>query len=969
MRGPRRALILFAATVLVLAAAVIAAAAVTRTTAGPSPDRPAFAQGDESAANYLELRDEWEARVRGIEPGQFFNPLWRTAAVQERQRQEAGRRLVGPKSSTTWTEIGPDIVTNGQALDGSDTPVSGRVTSIAIDPTNSSKVYLGTADGGVWRSLNGGATWTPIFDSAQSLAIGALAVAPSSPSTLYVGTGEANRSVDSFFGVGIYRIDNADTSATLVGPINPSMTFNCNPSVCSGSFTTNAFTGRSVSQILVDPSDAATIFVSTTTGFGGMGANALSGFIPPVGRLGVYRSANATSAAGSVTFQKLAVITGGGAANFDNPPTGDRRIGDITFLNGDPNVLIASAFGAGGANDGAIFRSTNALAGTPSFTEVLGGVSISRIVFADAHDGSTLLAATTENPGLISGNQGRLRKSTDGGVTWTTFLTAADGFCGGQCFYDLPVGIDPHTSGANLRIYLGGNARGTNSDGMKLSNDAGATFTRDDTGIHADAHAIVFDSSTNPSTVWIGNDGGVWKRNASLAAGSAWTDENSGLGTLQFESVAVGKSDAAFGIGGTQDNGTEIQQTSVGNWSQADFGDGGYARIDQSTTSTSAVTMYHTYFNATNSLIGFGRVTNVSSAFKGGWSFLGCQNVPPPTSNNGLGCGDNVEFYAPMALGPGTPNTLYFGTDRLYRSTDSGTTMSCGCASSISGGSPITAIGISPQDDNYRIVGLQNGQVWATTTGASTLTQMTGLTAPANATGSTTNKWVGRAVIDPNDKNTAYVTFSYYAASGAGVNVWKTTNLNAGTPIWTAVASLIPNVPVNAFAVDPNNSQDLFVGTDVGVYASTNGGTSWSPLGTGLPEVAVFDMAIVQPGTSTEKLRIATHGRSMWEIDLTSVPTAVAVESFGARRIGAGVRLSWRTRAETQIAGFNVFRDGRRLNGRLIAAKRAGQAGGASYRFLDRTALRGHVYTFRLQIVDLRGKASWFRVSSKAALR
>src|SRR5262249_48923134 len=92
--------------------------------------------------------------------------------------------------------------------------------------------------------------------------------------------------------------------------------------------------------------------------------------------------------------------------------------------------------------------------------------------------------------------------------------------------------------------------------------------------------------------------------------------------------------------------------------------------------------------------------------------------------------------------------------------------------------------------------------------------------------------------------------------------------LSAPTPTWTPAASGIPSVPVNAFAIDPNNSTHLFAGTDVGVYASTDGGVSWSPFGTGLPAVAVFDMAIVQPGTSSESLRIATHGRSMWQIPL-----------------------------------------------------------------------------------------------------
>jgi len=233
---------------------------------------------------------------------------------------------------------------------------------------------------------------------------------------------------------------------------------------------------------------------------------------------------------------------------------------------------------------------------------------------------------------------------------------------------------------------------------------------------------------------------------------------------------------------------------------------------------------------------------------------------------------------------------------------------------------------------------------------------MTGLTAPVNANGST-NKFVGRAVIDPNNKNTAYVTFDYYAATGAGSNVWKTTNLNAVTPTWTAMANGIPNVPVNAFAADPNNSARLFAGTDIGVYASTDGGTNWAPLGTGLPAVAVFDMAIVQPGTATEKLRVATHGRSMWQIDLAG-PTSVTVLTFSARRAGSTVRVTWRTGSETGIAGFNVFRNGTKLNRTLITAKLSGRAEGATYRFVDRHAQRQPRY--RLQVVGLTGRRSWY---------
>src|SRR5262249_35028124 len=233
------------------------------------------------------------------------------------------------------------------------------------DPTNSNKIYLGTAQGGVWRSLNGGATWTTIFDTAQSLAIGALALAPSDPTKLYVGTGEGNNSADSVFGVGVYRIDSVDTSATLVGPINPSFTF---PISGGGSATTTCFGGRSISKIVVHPTDPATIFVSTASGIGGIGASGLSQFVPPVALVGVYRSSNATSAPASVTFTKLAVTTLG---SLDSPGTGNTSCFDLALEPGNPSNLLVTVAGVAPGSGGGVFRSTNALTGTPTFSQTL----------------------------------------------------------------------------------------------------------------------------------------------------------------------------------------------------------------------------------------------------------------------------------------------------------------------------------------------------------------------------------------------------------------------------------------------------------------------------------------------------------------------------------------------------------------------------------------------------------------------
>ena len=490
---------------------------------------------------YLRLRDEYVARRRGIEPGRPFDPTARGRAIEQMERQEKGRLIdsilnggVPPPEGVdaAWTAIGPVTIPNGQALNGANIAVTGRVTSIAVDPTNAGKVYLGTAQGGVWRSLDGGATWTSIFDNADSMAVGALALAPSDPTKLYVGTGEFNSCGDCFFGVGLYRIDNVDTTPTLVGPINPSQTI--------GSLTYNVFTGRGITKILVHPTDPATIFVSTARGIGGAGANSL-GLVPAIATRGVYRSTNATSAAGSVTFQKLTVTADNSP---DNPATGNEDIPDMVFEPGNPDNVIVAAIGPFGSGlPSGIYRTTNATT-TASFARVLSLPNNARAGFAINKVGSTVTAyaATSETPtntgGCTTQESGALRKSIDGGATWSGQLTGGGGFCGSQCDYDMPIAVNPNNAN---EIYLGGDARfdpNTCSDGMKKSTNGGASFFRDDGGLHADSHALVFDGTG--ATIFTGNDGGVWKKAATNTSATAWTNLNhASLNTLQFQGIAV----------------------------------------------------------------------------------------------------------------------------------------------------------------------------------------------------------------------------------------------------------------------------------------------------------------------------------------------------------------------------------------------------------------------------------------------
>jgi hypothetical protein len=199
--------------------------------------------------------------------------------------------------------------------------------------------------------------------------------------------------------------------------------------------------------------------------------------------------------------------------------------------------------------------------------------------------------------------------------------------------------------------------------------------------------------------------------------------------------------------------------------------------------------------------------------------------------------------------GPGRPNTLYFGTDRLYRSSDRGDTMTV-VSQQFRKGVAVSAIGIAPGDDRIRLVGLANGRLFLTISGSSTL---------AEVTGAIPNGFVARIVIDPADPAVAYVTLDAYA----GQQVWKTTDLTSGHPTWQTAGEGLPNIPVNGFVIDPGYSQHLFAGTDIGVFYSADGGTQWVPFSNGLPRVPIFDIGF--QGTQ-RVLRIATHGRGIWEI-------------------------------------------------------------------------------------------------------
>ena len=886
-------------------------------------DKAAYMQAREA---YFQMR--WDAPFDVAYNG-------RLQAVAQMQKQSGG--LAPFAANGFWTPIGPFPIPNGQTTTLS-SPVSGRISAIVVHPTNPNIVYVGAAQGGVWRTLDGGATWTPIFDNAATLAIGSLALAPSNPSILYVGTGEANLSADSFFGVGLYRIDNADTAPVLNGPFNPTPTTDV--------IGAKTFTGRSISQILVNPTDPATIFCSTSSGIGGMSAEAF-GASPPITALrGIYRCTNATS--GSPSFAKLTVLNQGSIAP---DVSGNRIVNDMQFDPTDAtwNTIVCWVYGAVAAADGGIWRTTNANAGTPTFVQTYTSPASTRGAFTvnTVSGVTTMIVATGEvatGTSCTTGS-GCLHRSTDGGQTWSAKLAGGGGFCGGQCFYDLPVAISP--TDANV-ILIGGAGNSTCSRVYARSTDAGATFTAAgvaDIGLHADAHAIMF-APSNPSIVYEGSDGGVFK---STDGGLTWVSVNSNISATQFESIATHPIDANFTIGGTQDNGTEWYKPNA-TWTRADFGDGGFALIDQNATDNTNVTMYHTYYNQTNTLLAIARVTTTANAVDNGWVAYGCGG----NLSNGISCSNTVLFYAPITLGPGNPNTVYYGSDRLYRSINKVATMTVVSQGPIVSGVAISAIGIAPTNDNIRVVGLTNGQVWRTVTGSSTLVNVsTGLP----------GKYVTRIIIDPTNVDVCYVTVGGFGIA-AGAHVWKTTNLSAASPTWNVSGNLLPDVPVNSIVLDPTQTSHLWVGNDVGVYASTDGGATWAPYTTGMPVVSVFDMSFQAPSRT---LRIATHGRGMWE-RLVDAPVATQLALVGAEIVGGKPQMTWFS-ADGANERMDLYRRAVPGDFELVGALVADGTGMISY--TDANAEPGHSYEYQIALtsggVERRMGTVWVDVPLTAA--
>ncbi|MCZ2355244.1 MAG: PKD domain-containing protein, partial [Bacteroidia bacterium] len=616
----------------------------------------------------------WKSRVNPV-TGEFPDMSIYIQELQKiQQRNQANMAL-----AATWTEMGPKKVS------GSLTGI-GRVNVVKIHPTNTSKIYAGTAGGGLWISNDAGSTWATSTDQLGSIGISDIVFDPTNSNTMYMATGDA----DGHLGGG----NNAIYSVGLLKSTDGGNTW------AATGFSYTYQNQRVIYKIHIHKTNNQIILLATNNG--------------------LYRSSN-----GGTSFSAL--YSSGIFTDIKDHPT-------------TPNTIYTTAYGNG------VYVSTN---GGTSFTQATGLPSsdVGRIQLATtaaAANNVYAIIAKNSNSGLLG-----VYRSTNSGTSFSTITTSpnllandvAGSAADGQGFYDLAITVDP--TNANI-IYVGGvNIWKTTNGGSSWTLIAHWSASGGKPYVHADQHCFEW----NGTTLYIGNDGSIWK---TTNGGTSYTDlgqssATAGIGCLQIYRIGNSTTSNSRVLAGAQDNGTNLYNNAASPpWSETTGGDGMECFFDRTTANTYYTSVYNGSIYRTS---GMGTV-DISPNATGAWVtpfvhdpnnnttiYGGYQDVWKTTNStatsptwakisNNLTGGDDI---LALAVAPSNSSVIYAAeSNAIYKTTNGGTSWS-----SVTSGLPVSSaiinyIAISNTDPNVVFVvfgGFSSGnKVFKSTNGGSTWT-------------------------------------------------------------------------------------------------------------------------------------------------------------------------------------------------------------------------------------------------------
>jgi photosystem II stability/assembly factor-like uncharacterized protein len=471
-----------------------------------------------------------------------------------------------------------------------------------------------------------------------------------------------------------------------------------------------------------------------------------------------------------------------------------------------------------------------------------------------------------------------VKRSTDAGQTWSSRGTT--GIDSGQFGYNSYLEVDPNNPNlvyvGSRDVYMssdGGGSKWTNLTTSWTQGINGFGFSPATGLTHTDQHALTFVPGT-PNAFYIGNDGGL---SLSTDGGNTYASLNSSLSLTQFYSTALDPGNPNLSYGGSQDNGVQrrLSGFSASNaWNQMITGDGGPLLINPANTQM--------LFAADDG-------GNIFRYLDDGATF------DATIANDGtfgeLGSDPRIAFVAPL-FNDGVHPTMYFGTWRLFKSTNLGDSwvltsqkdLTKGITSS--GPDVLTAGAVGPGDPNVIYTGSSQGRVMVSKDGGSKWTDITD---------NLPNRYVTWIAVDSGNPSTAYVTFSGYLSG----HVFETTNMGA---TWTDISGNLPDLPINSLLIDPTNAGTLYIGNDIGVFQSVVGGSLWQPLSNGLPPAVAQALTANQSGL----IQVGTYGRGAFQI--ISPPAQpgfglIPSSSFPVVSIGQSVQVQTNVVASGGFAG------------------------------------------------------------------
>jgi photosystem II stability/assembly factor-like uncharacterized protein len=731
--------------------------------------------------------------------------------------EHVAMKKASPFKDVRWRFIGPF-------------DLGGRCTDVAVPKGSRTVFYAGAATGGVFKTVNAGTTWEPIFDDMPTLSIGDLAVAESDPNIVWVGTGEANIFRASTAGLGVWKSTDGGKTWKHMG--------------LEGTYT--------IARVVIHPSDPDIVYVAAT---------GHEWTTNP--ERGVFKTTD-----GGATWNRALFVSDKVGAN------------DLVMDPQKPDTLYAATWNrirrrwsdpVPGGEDG-LYKTTN---GGQTWTPINNGLPdtnfTGRIGIDLCRTKPSTLYAYVDNhtPGVEPkpgerDSYGRPRqrgivgaevyRSDDAGANWRKVSPPGMERYGGTYGWVFgQIRVDPNSPET---IYIMGL-------GLSKSTDGGKTYQNlYGAGLHGDHHGLWIDPGDSDHLI-NNNDGGV---NISYDGGKTWRDFHDGIPCVQFYNVAYDFSTPFWVYGSVQDQGTyrgliPLMKPTAGapagrrrfgatqpRWETAPGGEGTIIAVDP----TDPNTVYSSSF--------YGRLER-SEMKDGQW--VSKEIFPKPAEGEPEYRG---QWLAATMLSPHNPQVVYHGFQYLFRSMNKGETWER-ISPDLTYNLPdqqgkwpyaipyatITAIDESPFKFGHLYVGTDDGRVWTTRTSGESWTEITA--------GLPYNKHVWKIVASKYDPATVYVTL--VGRHDDDFNPYIYRSVDAGKT-WVSIAADIPGGPVNVVREDPKDKDILYAGTDTGVYVSCDGGKSWNVLGGNLPTSYVWDIAI-HPRDNA--LIIATNGRGMWIID------------------------------------------------------------------------------------------------------